>query len=74
MDDGLDPSESKKHLGEDESQNEEDQNLLNAPDESIKTTPFSKNNHELDIFSNHMLVQKASNKLSVKQSPSNIDD
>ena len=62
--DGLNPDESKKLLEGDTPANGEDGGELNEPDESVKTTPFSKHNRELDIFSNHALVQKVSNKIT----------
>lgn len=54
--------------------NEDNQYQVTQGDESIQTTPFSNVNKDLDMFSNHALVQKAQNQISVKQSPLNIHE
>ena len=54
--------------------NEDNQHQVTQGDESIQTTPFSNINKDLDMFSNHALVQKAQNQISVKQSPLNIHE
>lgn len=66
-DNELNPNESKKVIdGESQKLENEESNRNNQPEESNKTTPFSKNHNDLDIFSNHALAPKTSNKLSIK--------
>ena len=54
--------------------NEDNQHQATQGDESIQATLFSNINKDLDMFSNHALVQKAQNQISVKQSPLNIHE
>ena len=66
-DNDMNANESKKNIdGESQKLDNEESNRNNQPDESNKTTPFSKNHNDLDIFSNHALAPKTSNKLSIK--------
>ena len=65
-DNDINANDSKRN-GDGESQkiDNEESNRNNQPDDS-QTTPFSKNHNDLDIFSNHALAPKTSNKLSIK--------
>ena len=67
-------NKSEKQNDDEHTLGEDDPNQKDPPDDSVKASTTSKMNKDLDIFSNHALVQKASKKLSIKQSPNNIEE